>query len=365
MSPHISAPVSAETSRARSPHRRVASFGVAAGAFLAVGVAWSGSIAPAYAADPVLLGTASSFAVLAGSEVTNTGASVVSGDLGVSPGTAVSGFPPGTVNNGTQHVADAVALQAQNDLTTAYVQAANAPTDTDLTGTDLGGLTLIPGVYEDTSDMQLTGALTLNAGGDPNAVFIFKAGSTLTTASNASVNLINGASPCNVFWQVTSSATLGTGTDFVGTVMALTSATLDTGADVVGRILARNGAVTLDTNVITRPGCAVTPPSSTATPTGTATATPSPTGTSGPTSSPTGTPTDTPTPTTSPSGPGTGFSGPGGGPSTPIVPVGHPETGLAPTPDSRGPVLLYSLAALAAAGALLALTQVRRTPRRH
>jgi hypothetical protein len=365
MSPHISDASATPPSRVRSPRRRVASLGVAAGALVVVGVAWSGA-SPAYAADPILLGTADSFAVLAGSAVTNTGASVVSGDLGVSPGTAVSGFPPGLVNNGTQHVSDAVALQAQNDLTTAYLQAASAPTDTDLTGTDLGGLLLLPGVYEDTSDMQLTGTVTLDAGGDPDAVFVFKAGSTLITSSNASVNLVNGASPCNVFWQVTSSATLGSGTDFVGTVMALTSATLDTGADVEGRILARNGAVTLDTNDITAPDCAAPPPSPTATaPTGTATSNP----TSGPTS------------TESPTGPGSGGTGggtdggtdgpgdgsgtSGGGGPTPVVPVGNPDTGLDPASGSRGPVVLYTLAGLAAAAALLALSQAARPRRTH
>ncbi|MDO9497298.1 MAG: ice-binding family protein, partial [Nocardioides sp.] len=237
---------SSAPTRSRSPRRLGASLSVAAGALLVIGVTWSG-VSPAYAAPTIGLGTAGSFAVLAGSEVTNTGPSVLTGDLGVSPGSSVTGFPPGQVN-GTQHVSDAVALQAQNDLTTAYNQAASSPTDQDLTGTDLGGLTLLPGVYEDTSDMQLTGTVTLDAQGDPNAVFIFKAGSSLTTASNSGVLLINGASPCNVFWQVASSATLGTGTDFVGTVMALTAATLNTGADVTGRILARNAAVTLDTN---------------------------------------------------------------------------------------------------------------------
>lgn len=344
----------------RRPHRLASTLSVAAGALLVVGVTWSG-VSPAYAAPTIGLGTAGSFGVLAGSEVTNTGASVISGDLGVNPGTAVSGFPPGQVNNGTQHVSDAVALQAQSDLTTAYNQAASSPTDQDLTGTDLGGLTLLPGVYEDTSDMQLTGTVTLDAQGDPDAVFIFKAGSTLITGSNASVNLINGASPCNVFWQVTSSATLGTGTDFVGTVMALTSATLDTGADVEGRILARNAAVTLDTNTITVPNCAVAP-----TPTPTATGTP----TSGPTSTPTAT--DSPTGPGGTEGPGGGAGGPGGGAGgpgegtpTPIVPVGNPDTGVAPGSEDRGPVVLYLLAALAATGGVIAFTRAARTSRTH
>ena len=205
-------------------------------------------------ATPVPLGTAQSFGVLGGSTVTNTGPSVVQGDLGVSPGTAITGFPPGTVL-GAIHDNDAVAAQAQADLTTAYNQAAGQPCDEDLTGQDLGGLTLTPGVYCFDTSAQLTGALTLDAEGNPDAVFVFQIGSTLTTASASSVNLINGASPCNVFWQVGSSATLGTDTDFVGTIMALTSITLNTGADINGRALARNGAVTMDTNDVNASNC--------------------------------------------------------------------------------------------------------------
>ncbi len=205
-----------------------------------------------YGAAPVsaqTLGTAANFGVLAGSTVTNTGASVISGNLGVSPGTAVTGFPPGIVTPpGTIHSADAAAAQAQVDLTTAYVAIAGTPTTTDLTGQDLGGLTLTPGVYGFTSSAQLTGPLTLNALGNPNAVFIFEIGSTLTTASNSSVLFSNSASSCNVFWQVGSSATLGTTTAFGGNILALTSITLNTGANVSGRLLARNGAVTLDGN---------------------------------------------------------------------------------------------------------------------
>jgi type VI secretion system secreted protein VgrG len=205
-----------------------------------------------YGASPAsaqTLGTAANFGVLGGSTVTNTGSSVIAGDLGVSPGTAVTGFPPGIVTPpGTIHSADAAAAQAQSDLTTAYVAIAGTPTTTDLTGQDLGGLTLTPGVYGFTTSAQLTGALTLNAQGNPNAVFIFKIGSTLTTASNSSVVFINSASSCNVFWQVGSSATLGTTTAFGGNILALTSITLNTGANVSGRLLARNGAVTLDSN---------------------------------------------------------------------------------------------------------------------
>lgn len=201
------------------------------------------------ASAQISLGTAESFGVLGGSTVTNTGSSVISGNLGVSPGTAVTGFPPGIVTPpGTIHSADAVAAQAQVDLTTAYNAITSTPTLVDLTGTDLGGLTLTPGVYGFSASAQLTGTLTLDAQGDPNAVFIFKMGSTLTTATGSSVLVINSGSNCNVFWQVGSSATLGTTTTFAGNILALTSITLNTGANVSGRTLARNGAVTLSGN---------------------------------------------------------------------------------------------------------------------
>jgi len=215
-------------------------------AFLAVPVA-------AQAAH-VGLGTAGAFVVLGGSAVTNTGPSVLNGDLGVTPGTSPTGFPPGVVN-GTTHDKDAVAGQAQSDLTTAYNAAAGQQPTTNLTGTDLGGLTLTPGVYRFSSSAQLTGLLTLDGGGDPNAEFIFQIGSTLTTASNSSVVLINSASPCNVYWQMGSSATLGTDTAFQGNLLAFTSITLNTRASVIGRALARNGAVTLDTNRLDGSGC--------------------------------------------------------------------------------------------------------------
>ncbi len=210
------------------------------------------------ASAQISLGTAGNFGVLAGSAVTNTGASVIAGSLGVSPGTAVTGFPPGIVTPpATIHSADAIAAQAQVDLTTAYVTAAALPTLVDLTGTDLGGLTLTPGVYGFASSAQLTGTLTLDALGNPNAVFVLKMGSTLTTASGSSVRIINGGSSCNVFWQVGSSATLGTTTAFAGNILALTSITLNTGANLSGRALARNGATTLAGNNIS--ACGVTP----------------------------------------------------------------------------------------------------------
>lgn len=211
-------------------------------------------ISPATAAEaPVGLGTAATFAVLASSTVTNTGPSLISGDLGVSPGTAVTGFPPGTVNNGSIHAADAVAAQAQLDVTTAYNDAAGRSA-TAVTA-DLSGQTFVSGVYSSPT-LGLTGTVTLDGQGDPNAVWVFQAGSTLVTATNSVVALVNGAQACNVYWQVGSSATLGTGSRFVGTVLALTSITSNTNATVAGRLLARNGAVTLDSTTVTRPDCA-------------------------------------------------------------------------------------------------------------
>ena len=211
----------------------------------------------AHAATPVNLATANTFVVLGGSTVTNTGSSVLNGDLGVSPGTALPGFGPATINGAT-HANDAVAAQAQLDLTTAYNVAAGQTPATDKSGQDLGGQHLAAGAYAYSSDAQLTGTLTLDAGGDPNAQFVIMIASALTTASNSSVVLTGLASPCNVYWQVGSSATLGTTTAFQGNLMALTSIAAQNGATVNGRLLARNGAVTLDNNVLSRGLCSPT-----------------------------------------------------------------------------------------------------------
>lgn len=214
--------------------------------------------APAAMAAPVNLATASPFVVLGGTTVTNTGPSVLNGDLGVSPGTALTGFGLPAVVNGATHANDAVAAQAQSDLTSAYNVAAGqavAPGD-DLSGTNLGNRVLGPGAYRYTSAALLNGALTLDAAGDPNAQFVFLIGSELKTESASSVVLVNGASPCNVYWQLGSSADIGTITAFQGNVMALTSISLKNGATVLGRMLARNGQVSLINNVLSAPQCA-------------------------------------------------------------------------------------------------------------
>ena len=204
-------------------------------------------------AEAQILGTAESFGVLAGSTATNTGSSVIQGNVGVSPGGAVVGFPPGiVVAPGVIHAADAVAGQAQVDLTTAYNTLQALPSQVSLTGQNLGGMTLGPAVYSFATSAQLTGLLTLNGQGNSASQFVFQIGSTLTTASNSAVLLINGANGNNVYWAVGSSATLGTNTAFAGNIVALTSITLNTGATLTcGRALARNGAVTLDSNTIT------------------------------------------------------------------------------------------------------------------
>jgi hypothetical protein len=200
-------------------------------------------------AQPVNLGTAGNFGVLAGSAVTNIGTTAIIGNLGVSPGTAVSGFPPGTVSGGTHIGSDPVAIQAQTDLTAAYINAAGRPPGAVVAG-DIGGQTLSPGTYTSSSTLGITGNLTLNGAG----VYIFQIASGLTTASGSQVVLAGGATADNVFWQVGSSATLGTGSTFNGNILAQASITIPTGAVLNGRALARTGAVTLHSNALTSPG---------------------------------------------------------------------------------------------------------------
>jgi len=220
-----------------------------AGTPLANSTTWSFTTSPAVGQVPVNLGTAANFAILAGSTITNTGSSTITGDIGLSPGTAVTGFPPGVLN-GTFHLADPVAATAKLDLTAAYNDAAGR-TGVLTVPTELGGTTLPPGVYNSAAGtFGITGTVTLDARGNPDAVFIFQAASTLITASNSSVALTNGAQAKNVFWQVGSSATLGTGTAFKGTILAQASITVTTGASIEGRALTQTAAVTMDTNTV-------------------------------------------------------------------------------------------------------------------
>jgi hypothetical protein len=204
-------------------------------------------------ANARILGTAETYGVLAGSTVTNTGSSVIMGNVGVFPGLAVVGFPPGiVVPPGVIHAGDAHAQQAQVDLTTAFNALNGLPSQVNLTGQNLGGLNLGPAVYSFATSAQLTGVLTLDGQGNTAAQFVFQIGTTLTTASNSAVLLINGANGNNVYWVVGSSATLGTNTVFAGNILADQSITLNTGATITcGRALAQNAAVTLDTNTIT------------------------------------------------------------------------------------------------------------------
>ncbi|MDO8724684.1 MAG: ice-binding family protein [Candidatus Methanoperedens sp.] len=214
---------------------------------------------PALAATTVDLGTADSFVILGGSGITNTGPTTINGDVGTFPTTTETGFGSVTLA-GMNHAGDAVTQGAKIDLTTAYGDAAGRTGAITIAGGELGGRTLIPGVYKDDgapASLAITGTLTLDALGDSTAVFIFQSASTLTTASGSKVSLVNGAQPCNVFWQVGSSATLGTTTDFVGNILASESITLTTGATISGRALARNGAVTMDSNTITASACGV------------------------------------------------------------------------------------------------------------
>jgi hypothetical protein len=219
------------------------------GVAIAAAVACGGSYA---VAGPIDMGDATTFGVLGASTVTNTGPSTIFGNVGVAPGTSITGFPPGQVFNGSIHSNTAFANSAQADALIAYNQLAGLMPTMDLTGQDLGGMVLTPGVYSFSSSAFLTGKLTLDGQGQTNPLFVFQMGTTLITASNAEVNLINGDfdTSNDVFWQVGSSATLGTNTDFIGTIIADQSATLTTGATLNGRVIALNAAVTLDSTYI-------------------------------------------------------------------------------------------------------------------
>jgi hypothetical protein len=247
-------PLSGSPAAPRRPQVRAGRYTLRAGAVL-LGLCSSLLFASSAlaAAASVGLGTATPFSVLGGSTVTNTGPTTMFGNLGLSPGSSVTGAPHVL---GETHVDDAVAIAAKNSLTTAFNDAASRPSNGSA-GTDLAGQVFLPGVRTASSSLLLSsGSVTLDAQGNPAAVFIFQIGSTLITGSNTSVSLVNGAQACNVFWEVGSSATLGTGTRFVGTVMALASITANTAATIHGRLLARTGAVNLDTNTITTSTCA-------------------------------------------------------------------------------------------------------------
>ena len=205
-------------------------------------------------AATVSLGTAIDFAVLGGSTVTNTGPSVITGDVGLIPGTSVTGFPPGSVD-GSIHIGDGVAGQAKTDAQAAFVDMAGRSVTQDLTGQDLGGLILTPGVYFFSTTAQLTGQLTLDGQGLTEPLFIFQIGTALTTASSSSILGINGVVACDVFFMVGSSATLGTDSTMMGTIIASESITANSRASVDGRLLALAGAVTLDTNRIIASEC--------------------------------------------------------------------------------------------------------------
>jgi type VI secretion system secreted protein VgrG len=191
------------------------------------------------------LASAASFVGLAHETFTNTGSGIYVGDVGTSPGTSITGFPPGSIHNGALHINDGVSAQAMSDANLAYTALTNDACDDTLTGQDLGGMTLTPGVYCFATSAQLTGVLTLT--GTITDVWIFKIGSTLTTASSSSVVMINGGKALNVFWQVSSSATLGTYTRFSGNILALESVTLTNGASLIGRAFGLTGSVTMDT----------------------------------------------------------------------------------------------------------------------
>jgi hypothetical protein len=246
----------------RQRARRIAWFAVPAGiALISAAATFSATPAQAGIVPTVALATAANYSVLGATTVTNTGPSVLGQSVGLSPGSSVVGFPPGVLlPPATTEAATPVALQAQADLTIAYVDAAGRSVEFTQTNPDLVGQTLVPGVYAASAKapLGLSGQLVLDGQNNPNAVFIFQTDSTLITSTGSSIALINGASECNIFWQVGSSATLGSGSVFVGNILALTSVTVESAVVVHGRALARNGAVTLDNDTFTQPSCVPT-----------------------------------------------------------------------------------------------------------
>ena len=337
-----------------TPRRRMVAAATGLVAVSTIGLL-AGSTGTAQAASAVPLGAAQSFAVLAGAGITNTGATTVSGDIGSFATTSIDGGI--TLSAGADHGGDADTQAAKTALSGALVAAAGAGPRTPVAGGTLGGLLLQAGVYNSGSSLGLTGVLTLDGGGSYDSVFVFQAGSDLTTASSSTVVLTNGAQACNVFWQVGSSATLGSDSRLVGTVLADQAITLGTRADVEGRVLASVAAVSLDANTITRPdSCrtgsvvpvvtplpSTTPPISTPTPATPAPATPTPSATAGPSatpspsgSTPTGAPTGTPGGTprrtdasagAAPTGPVTGAGTSSGRPATATRRPGTPDGG--------------------------------------
>ena len=357
----------------RPSKRRLTGAAVLALSVVVPGVFLAGGAAQAAIVPTVALATSARYSVLAGDTVTNTGDSVLGGSLGVSPGTAVTGFPPGlVVPPGTTDVANAAAAQAKSDLTAAYVDAAGRPVDATTTA-DLANLVLQGGVYSgpSKSPLSLTGPLVLDGAGNAESVFVFQTDSTLITASGSSVSLVNGAQACNVFWQVGSSATLGTGSVFTGNILALTSISVANGVLVHGRALARNGAVTLDDDTFTDASCAPLSQGTTTTsttPSSTTTATTAATGT---TATPTGAATTAVTsPATTATTPEevarrltrTGLTTQSRTPAGPGVPsvVGPPRTGAAPAADGSLPAWLpLVLVALLGGGAAVGAARLR------